>query len=356
MREYAVIMAGGSGTRFWPLSRIGRPKQYLNLTGNELLINETIDRLNHLFPLDQIMAVTGASQEDILRQTTEGRIRPDNVLIEPFARNTTACIGLAATVLKHRHGDAIMCILPADHYIREDEEFRAVLRRAMDLADSENCIVTIGIEPTFPATGYGYMKHSGDEVIKFVEKPVRETAEKYLKEGGYLWNSGMFVWKTSVILEQYRRLMPAVYESLMRLEAQMDSDTYEEVLSEVYQSIPKISVDYAIMERAGNVRVIPATFTWNDIGTWDSLDSLYEKDEQNNISVGPHVHMGTRNSMTYSQGRLIATIGLSHIGVVETEDAVLVFDRDHAQEVGSLWESIKKAGLSKYLEQVDAED
>ena len=354
MREYAVIMAGGSGTRFWPMSRIGRPKQYLPLTGKELLINETSDRLNRLFPGDNILAVTGAGQEEILRSATAGRILPANVLIEPCARNTTACIGYAAVTLRHRSGgDAVMCITPADHYIEQDDRFRKALRDGMDLAEREDCLVTVGIQPTYPATGYGYMKYLGDRVLNFVEKPVRETAEKYLSEGDYLWNSGIFIWRVSVILDYYRRLMPQVYELLVQIEEAMDTPREQEVLAEAYAKIPKISVDYAIMERADNVRVMRGDFTWNDVGTWDSLDSLIDKDEKGNASVGEHFHLNSTDTLTYSTGRLIATVGLDHIGVVETKDAILVFDRDHAQDIGILWENMMKNGKEEYLRQVD---
>lgn len=368
MNRYGVIMAGGGGTRFWPLSRKKMPKQFLNLTGRDALVNETIDRIAKSVQKENIYIVTNVSQAPLMREVTEGKLVPDRILEEPEARNTAACIGYAAVMLRKKYGDSIMCVLASDHYIKNTQVYSEVMDFAMKLAEEKNRLVTIGIRPTGPATGYGYIKYNkrireightiGAEsrkritaypVSDFVEKPGLSTAKSYVEQGCYLWNSGMFVWKTSVILRYFEELLPDVYECLMEIEQAIGTEKEKETVERVYPSIPKISIDYGIMERADDVIMLEGDFDWNDVGSWDVLDALYEPDAYNNVIYGDQIHIGSRNCVAYAKDKLIATIGLDNVVIVETEDAVLVCDKNRAQDVKKVVELLEEKGRMEYL-------
>lgn len=368
MERYGVIMAGGGGTRFWPLSRRQKPKQLLNLTGRDTMVNETIDRIAGNVPMDHIHIVTNVSQAPLMEEVTAGRIKKGNILAEPAARNTAACIGYAAVKLRKSFGDCVMCVLPSDHYIRDTKAYGEVMDFAMELAETTDRLVTIGIKPTGPATGYGYIKYdkrqkeigrrtgetSGKRITAwpvdgFVEKPDLSTAKAYVEQGCYLWNSGMFIWKTSVILKYFEELLPDVYECLLEIEEAIGTKKEQETLDRVYPVIPKISVDYGIMERADQVVMLEGDFGWNDVGSWDALDALYETDADNNVVYGKQIHIGSKNCIAYGQDKLIATIGLDNVVIVETEDAVLVCDKDRAQDVKRIVERLEEEGKTEYL-------
>ncbi len=356
MKTYGVILAGGGGTRFWPLSRKELPKQLLNLTGKDLMVNETIDRLEGNIEKDDIFVVTNISQAEIMYNATAGRIRKDHVLAEPAARNTSACIGYAAMEILQKYGDGIMCILPSDHYIREIAVYKKVIADAMHIAEETDALVTIGIQPTYPSTGYGYICHEASKindcyynVVNFVEKPNLQTAKKYLLSGDYLWNSGMFVWKASVIMRYFEKLLPDVYNCLQKIGASMNTESEKGVINEIYPAIPKISIDYGIMERADNVLVLEGSFGWSDVGSWDALEALYDKDEYGNIIYGEQVHIDTHDCIIYAKNKLVTTIGLENIIVVETEDAVLVCDKNRAQEVRKIVDALQDCNKPQYL-------
>ena len=368
MDRYSVIMAGGGGTRFWPLSRKKMPKQFLNLTGKDSLVNETIDRIAKNVPQENIYIVTNVSQAPMMRETTAGRIAPDRILEEPEARNTAACIGYAAVALQKKYGDCIMCVLASDHYIKNGQVYSEVMDFAIRMAEEKERLVTIGIRPTGPSTGYGYIKYNKRKrevghaigavsrkrivaypVSDFVEKPSLSTARSYVEQGCYLWNSGMFVWKTSVILKYFEELLPEVYECLMEIQGALGTEREKETVERVYPSIPKVSVDYGIMERADDVIMLEGDFGWNDVGSWDVLDVLYETDAYNNVRYGEQVHIGSRNCIAYAKDKLIATIGLENVVIVETEDAVLVCDKDRAQDVKKVVELLEEHGKTQYL-------
>lgn len=368
MDRYSVIMAGGGGTRFWPLSRRKVPKQFLNLTGRDTMVNETIDRISANVPKENIYIVTNVSQAPLMQEVTKGRLVSDRILKEPAARNTAACIGYAAVTIQKKYGDSIMCVLASDHYIKDAQVYSEVMDFAMKLAEEKDRLVTIGIRPTSPATGYGYIKYNkrvrevghtigavsqkritAYPVADFVEKPGLSTAKSYVEQGCYLWNSGMFVWKTSVILKYFEELLPDVYECLMEIEKAIGTDGEKETVERVYPSIPKISVDYGIMERADNVIMLEGDFGWNDVGSWDVLDVLYDTDENNNVVYGDQIHIGSRNCIAYAKDKLIATIGLDNVVIVETEDAVLVCDKDRAQDVKKVVELLAEQGRTQYL-------
>jgi len=363
MKRYGVVMAGGGGSRFWPLSRKERPKQLLNLSGKDLMINETLDRLSAVVERENMFIVTNVFQAELMKVETEGRIKKDHILAEPAARNTSACVGYAAMEIMRKYGDGIMCILPSDHFVKDEEEFSHVLEAAMVAAEQTDALVTIGIEPSFAATGYGYIKGKqgsrtsvGDQngkyysvVEEFVEKPDKETAQIYLESGNYLWNSGMFIWKASTILSYLERLLPDVYRCLSEIGDAMGTEKEQEVLEKIYPLIPKISIDYGIMERADNVLVIPGSFGWNDIGSLDMLCLMKEADGNENVRYGETICEESSHCIIYGTDKLIATIGLENMIVVQTKDVVLVCPRDRAQEVKTIVDQLAEQGRERYL-------
>ena len=355
MNTYGVIMAGGGGTRFWPLSRQQEPKQLLNLSGKDLMINETIDRIATIANKEDIFIVTNVAQVPKMVQATTGRLKEDHILSEPSARNTSACIGYAAMEIVKKYGDGIMCISPADHFIKNQPEFTRILKEACLVAEKEDKLITIGINPTYPATGYGYIKFDkvGDAlakpVVEFKEKPDLETAKEYVASGEYAWNSGMFIWKASTILKKFEELLPDVYACIVKIGDAMNTPEEKQVIEEVYPTIPKISVDYGIMERSSDVLVISAEFGWNDVGSWENMDVIYDEDEKGNIIVGEHINIDTTNTIAFSKKRLISTVGVDNLIIVETDDAFLVCDRNRAQDVKLIVDQLNEEGKKNYL-------
>lgn len=355
MKTYGIIMAGGGGTRFWPLSRQDLPKQFLNLTGTDLLVNETIDRLAGVVDGEDIFIVTNEAQAGLMFESTGGRIRRDHILAEPAARNTASCIGYAAAEIVHKYGDGIMCVVPSDHYIKDEPAFEQVLSQAIEAAQETDRLITIGIKPDFAATGYGYIKYVREEgkkyfrVDEFVEKPDIRTAKSYIKSGGYAWNSGMFIWKASVILKCFEKLLPDVYTCLMEIAESLGTDREKEVINKVYPTIPKISIDYGIMERAKDVLMLEGNFGWNDVGSFDALRAIYDADENGNVIFGEQIHIDTKNCISYAKNKLIAALGVEDLIIVETDDAVLVCHKDKAQDVKNIVEGLKEQGKTEYL-------
>ena len=358
MKVYGVIMAGGGGTRFWPLSRQKTPKQLLNLTGNELMVNEAVDRLSYVTDKKNIFIVTNATQVPPMLKATEGRLRPDHILSEPAARNTSACIGYAAMEIVRKYGDGIMVITPSDHFIKDDAEFARILSTAVNAAETSDKLVTVGITPTFPATGFGYIKFAdaadteAKPVMEFREKPDEETAKQYVASGVYAWNSGMFIWKASTILEKFRIYIPDIYADLEKIGNAMLTESEKAVIEEIYPNIRKISVDYAIMEPSaskGDVLVIPAEFGWNDVGSWDMMDVLHTPDAQGNVMVGDALAVESTNTVIYSSGRLVAAVGVNDLVIVETPDAVMVCPKSKAQDVKKIVDALNEKGRKELL-------
>lgn len=352
MNVYGVVMAGGGGTRLWPLSTRKKPKQFLNLSGKETLVNEALDRLAGV--ARETFIVTNAAQAQEMLSQTAGRVAEDHILREPAARNTAACIGYAAMTILKKYGDGIMCVVPSDPYIRDEEGFRQTLRQAVSAAEETDALVTIGIRPTFPSTGYGYIRNAAVEgkpwhrVEEFVEKPDEETAKRYLAEG-YAWNSGMFIWRASTILSWFKRLLPDIYACLERLAEGFGTEREEEILWEIYPEIPKISVDYGIMERADHVLMIPGDFGWSDVGGWDAFDALKERDENGNIAVGKTLLLDSRGCTAYSVDRLIAAVGVRDLIIVQAGKSVLVCPASEAQRVKEIVETLAERGEDAYL-------
>ncbi|MBW2561939.1 MAG: mannose-1-phosphate guanylyltransferase, partial [Deltaproteobacteria bacterium] len=292
---YAVIMAGGKGTRFWPLSREKMPKHLLNITGKKTIIQYTVDRITPLVARENILIVTGASHCDEIRQHLP-QLPAENILVEPVGRNTAPCIGLAAMHIRKKDPEGVMCVLPSDHLIADTEPFLASLIAARDMAKMRDCLVTIGIRPRWAETGYGYMEQGkttdaiGEtkvyQVRSFREKPDVKTAEKFLKDGKFFWNSGMFIWKVSTLLDAIQKLLPDLYEGLLKIEDAIGTDREAQVLSEIYGGIEPVSIDYGVMEKAPDVVMLEGDFGWNDIGSWDALWDVLEKDAKGNVTRG----------------------------------------------------------------------
>lgn len=357
MQVYNVIMAGGGGTRFWPLSRQANPKQLLNLSGDDALINETIKRINSLSNKENLFIVTNKTQVELLKQTVGNMCEHSNILIEPSARNTAAAIGYAAFNIMKKYGDGIMCVYPSDHYIKDEDEFLNILNKSINVAKESDKLVTIGIKPTFPSTGYGYINFNRNnlfdeaayDVIDFVEKPNYETAKSYVQSGQYVWNSGMFVWKVSKILEDFKRYLPKIFYKLEKMSGFIGTSNEEEKIKEIYPTIPSISIDYGVMERSNDVVVVPGDFGWNDVGSWDVLGAIYPTDKEGNIKRGENITIDTKDCIVYSEDKLISTVGVKNLIVVSTEDSVMVCKKDKAQDVKKIVEKLKEKDSIMYL-------
>lgn len=358
---YAVIMAGGVGTRLWPRSREATPKQTLHVIGDGTMIQNTVARLQPLVPHERILIVTNDAQADVLRPQIPA-VPAENFITEPFGRNTAPCIGLAATAIERNDPEAIMIVLPADHHIENVQEFQERLNVAVDVAATTDGLVTLGITPTRPETGYGYIQASEDpkglpdyfdkgvrRVRTFAEKPDRITAERFLESGDFLWNSGMFVWKTSTILGEFESRLPELYEELMKIEEAYGTDSYEDELERTYRRITPISIDYGVMEKAQDVYVLIGEFGWSDVGSWDETYRLARKDDEENYLLGNVVALDTERSLVYGSERMVATIGLEDVIVVDTGDAVLVCRRGDSQDVQKVVDYLRRKKITSFL-------
>lgn len=362
MQRAAVIMAGGGGTRFWPVSRMAAPKQLVKLTGDDVMINETIKHYDSVIGRENTFIVTNEKQAKLMDKVLFDEVDRSHILIEPVQRNTAPCIIYAAMTLKKMYGDALMAVLPADHHIGNIKEYERVINLALDTAEKTDRIVTIGIKPTFPSTGYGYINFSskasvGTEVydlLKFVEKPNYDVAKEYVDSGRYLWNSGMFIWKVSVILDYFKKLLPDMYNQMEAIFDKLRTPFEAKAIEETYPLLEKISVDYGIMEKASGVYVIPADFGWNDVGSWDSLDNVFNGDANGNIVVGDSrdsILEGCTNTVVFDScgDKFIAGVGLDNIVVVQTKDAILVLNKDKAQDVKRIVDALKESKREELL-------
>jgi mannose-1-phosphate guanylyltransferase len=357
---YAVIMAGGGGTRLWPISRRKHPKHILPLLGKRTLFQITLDRLDGFIPLQQIYVVTTSEQEqELISQAPD--LPVENFLIEPMPRGTASVVGLAAAILTKRDPQAVMLVLPADHFIRNRELFQNMLRVADQVA-RKDYLVTLGITPTFPATGFGYIQQEAPlpegfefpvyRVLRFTEKPDEATAMAMLAAGGHSWNSGMFIWRVDRILEEFSRQMPDLKGALDRILAAWGTSSQKMTLAIEWQKLRSETIDYGIMEHANNVVVLPAAgLDWSDVGSWDSLFDVLQPDAGGNVTVKcEHMPIETHNSLIYSSGKkLIVTIGVEDLIVIDSEDALLVCHRDQAQQVRQVIANLKESQREEYL-------
>jgi mannose-1-phosphate guanylyltransferase len=352
---YAVILAGGVGSRFWPRSRKQKPKQMLNIFGNHTLLQETITRISPLVPIEQVLIVTTRELAPHLKQQLP-ELKDENFLIEPVGRNTAPCIGLAAMKLAARDPEALMVVLPADHLISDAERFLTCLQQALDTARQFEALVTIGIKPTHPETGYGYVQFNPSkqkatgayEVITFAEKPNLATAQRFLASGDFLWNSGMFIWSVQRILKDIEISLPELYAALDQINKLEGSDDQSQYPT-IYSGIKAISVDYGIMERAANVAVVRGDFSWTDIGNWAEVYRLSPKDENGNVNLNGNVLVEARNCYIDSPDRFVTLVGVQDLIIINTGDALLICHREHAQDVKKAVEFMERHQMDKYL-------
>ncbi len=353
----AVIMAGGRGERFWPRSRDRAPKQFLSLTDDgETMLQKTAARLNGLVLNEHIYVVTNAEHLALAKQQLPN-LPQFNLLAEPTARNTAPCIALAAGVIRKRHGDAVMLVLPADHMIQHRSLCRDILRKAIDAAAAGAHLVTVGITPTYPETGYGYIQFTQDKpamqgvyhVEAFCEKPNAETAKAYVRSGRYLWNSGMFAWRTSVYCNALRAHLPAVADFADHISAVCDTPQFDSTLAEEFPKLPSVSVDYGVLEKSEQLFTIPAGFGWDDVGSWPALGRVAKTDTNGNYRNGDIMTIGTKNCVFYGGKRLIAAVGLENIVLVDTDDALLACSVENAQNVRKITEMLREQGRADLL-------
>ena len=357
-KMYCLIMAGGSGTRFWPSSRTAKPKQYLNLFGNESLLQSTVRRFENFMDRQHIYIVSSQSQKKVLEEQTP-EIPRRNLIYEPVGKNTLPCIGLAAMFAEKDDPEGVMVVSPSDHLIRNEELFRDTVLAGAKTAREQNGIVTIGITPSYPATGYGYIQVekelSGGEKIRqfkvkqFVEKPDLDTAKSYLGQGGFFWNSGLFIFKVSVFLDAVKKFAPSLYHDLKKIQAELGKSSYEQTLDTIYRAVESISVDYGIMEHAQNIFLVEGNFEWNDLGSWESVYLFSEKDKKGNTGVGEATFLDSENSYVFSDDGLVALIGLDDVIVVRDGNATLVCRRDKAEDVKKIVEQLKAERKDRFL-------
>jgi mannose-1-phosphate guanylyltransferase len=355
---YCVVMAGGSGTRFWPKSRQTKAKQFLRILGTQSLIESTLSRFKKIVDSDKIYIVAKACQEALLREHAPW-IPEKHLIFEPLGKNTAACIGLAAVHISRRDPDAVIVVSPADHLVKKEDRFCKVIQAAEKLAEERDAIVTIGIPPTRPSTGYGYIQINGDHrtlyhvdtyrIKTFAEKPNIETAERFLASGDFFWNSGIFVFKCSVILKAFEEHLPDLYESLMEIRDALSGDLPEPVIARIYQQLKNISIDYGVMEKARNVFMVKGNFVWDDLGSWDQVYKLSSQDKNGNSVAGNAVLLDTRNSYVASDRGVVAVLGLEDIVVVREGDAVLVSKRNRSEDVRHVAERLRQERLNDYL-------
>ena len=357
---YIVILAGGSGTRFWPLSRTARPKQLISITGDRTMLQRTVERVLPLKP-KRILIITNTIQaEETERQVVHYRMIPIDVIAEPLARNTAPAIGLAATIIAAHDPEGVMVVLPADHFIKDEQALQKALFDAAHAARS-GYLVTLGILPSRPETGYGYIEADMDlrgsgpfPVRRFVEKPPLDEAVRYLDAGNFFWNSGMFIWRADTVRAEIRTYLPELDEALSRLAFTNDiwelSDL-EEQIAAVYASVASVSIDYGVMERSSRVQVVPVEMGWSDVGSWSSLPEVVAADESGTVCVNAsgHVSLDSSGCLIYVDNKTVATVGVHDLIVVSTPDALLICDRERAQDVKKVVEELGKRGCDFVL-------
>ena len=350
MKTTAVIMAGGRGERFWPKSRNDFPKQFLSLTSDgKTMIQKTVQRILPLVSYDDIFIVTNQKYVGLVKEQLP-QIPDENILAEPMAKNTAPCIGLACAVIRKKYQDAMMLVLPSDHLIRYEPMYIDTLKQAISVAEQDNTLVTIGITPTYAETGYGYINFSRDtqenrmcvyKVNRFVEKPDIDTAKKYLASGDYLWNSGMFVWNVSSIMNDFARFLPETYEGLERIEESVGQDNFEQVLRTEFEKFKSESIDFGIMEKSDSIYVVSGSFGWDDVGSWLALERINTTNEYGSYVKGDVITINTKRSIVSGGKRLIAMVGVEDMIVVDTDDTILICAKDSAQDIKKVIENLK---------------
>ena len=360
-KVYAVILGGGKGTRFWPLSRELAPKQLLKIIGSKSMLEQTISRISPIIPQKNICIVANRVLTSEIKNHLHPKAEEINFFEEPEGKNTAPAIGLAAINIRKLAIDPVMILLPSDHFIEKEDEFIEILKQGIDLS-LEDYIVTIGIKPLKPETGYGYIKIKNEKlkvksqrypackVERFVEKPDYETACGYLKEGGYYWNSGMFIWKVSTILKEIETFMPDLSRGLMKIDEVIGTDEEQIRKEEIFSNLASESIDYGVVEKSEKVVVIPADIGWNDVGSFSSLYDVTKKDKDENVVTGNVINVDTTGSIVYgSENRLLAVLGLKDTIVIDTDDATLVCPMDRAQDIKRIVDDLREKGSEKHI-------
>lgn len=356
MKKTALIMAGGRGERFWPKSRKNLPKQFLSLTDDgKTMIQLTVERILPLVDMQDIYIATNRDYKKLVREQLP-EIPEENILCEPVGRNTAPCIGLGAVHIARKYDDAVMFVLPSDHLIKYNTIFLNTLSDAAEVAEQGENLVTLGITPDYPETGYGYIKFNPNETLgrafavdRFVEKPDMETAKEYLATEQYLWNSGMFIWKISTILHNMKKYLPETYSGLQRIQNAIATADEQSVLEQEFEAFHSESIDYGIMEKAQNIYILSGSFGWDDVGSWLAVERIRQSNEFGNVITGNAVTVDTKNTIIEGGKKLIATVGIEDLIIVDTEDALLICEKDSAGNIKKVLENLKICNRTEYL-------
>lgn len=356
MKKTALIMAGGKGERFWPKSRTALPKQFLSLTGDgKTMLQLTVERILPLVDMEDIYIATNRSYQELVRQQLP-ELPMENILCEPVGRNTAPCIGLGAVHIAQKYEDAVMLVLPSDHLIKYNAMYLDTLARAAEVAEEGENLVTLGITPDYPETGYGYIKFLPDQrhgagfaVERFVEKPDLETAKAYLATEQYLWNSGMFIWRIQTILRNLERHLPDTYAGLLRIGAAIGTAEENAVLEREFSAFKSESIDYGVMEKAENIYTLPGSFGWDDVGSWNAIERIQQANEFGNVINGKAVTVDTKRCIIQGGKRLIATVGLEDLIIVDADDALLVCEKGDTAAIKKVLEHLRICNQTEYL-------
>jgi mannose-1-phosphate guanylyltransferase len=357
---YAVIMAGGVGSRFWPRSRERSPKQVLEIVGSGTMIQNTVKRIEPLVPIERVCIVTNRLQKELIAKQLP-KLPEENILVEPVGRNTAPCVGLAAQWVRHKDPNGVMIVLPADHLIRDDKEFIRILGSAVRVAEENEALVTIGIKPTHPETGFGYIQFDDSDdrnvyasegiyrVKTFAEKPNYETAEKFLKSGDFVWNSGIFIWRASVILDEIERQLPELDVQLKKIAPAVGTPGYYHAVEVAYGVLRGVSIDYGVMEKAKNVYVAKGDFGWSDVGSWDEVTRLTPVDGDGNATRGTVIIRDAASNYVDAGNKMVAIVGAEDLIVVSTDDAILICKKGHSQDVKEIVDYLRRKQMNEFL-------
>lgn len=356
MKRTALIMAGGRGERFWPKSRQSLPKQFLSLTDDDkTMIQLTVERILPLVDIEDIYIATNRNYKELVRQQLP-ELPEENILCEPVGKNTAPCIGLGAMHISKKYDDALMFVLPSDHLIKMNKIFLRTLKDACEVAEQGENLVTIGITPDEPETSYGYIRFDAEhsvgrafKVEQFVEKPNLERAKAYLASGQYMWNSGMFTWKVSTILNNMQQFLPETFEGLCRIREAIGTEQENEVLVKEFTAFKSESIDYGIMEKAANIYILTSAFGWDDVGSWLAVGRIQKTNEFGNVVSGNAITVDTQNTIIQGGKKLIATVGLENMIIVDTEDALLICEKEHAADIKKVLENLRMCNRTEYL-------
>lgn len=356
--KYAVIMAGGVGTRLWPLSKEKKPKQFISIDGNETLLVQTIKRIQEVVPKDNCFVITNKDYHDLTKETLKNLIPHTNIILEPLKKNTAACISYATLHLEKLFGTGLVCFIPADSYVMDKDEYLHSIRQAYHAAKNSKELIIIGVNPTNPATGYGYIQVKSEEcfepksisrVVEFKEKPSIETAKEYIKSNKYLWNSGLVAGHLQAFISAIQQFIPKHFEMLSKALMHQNEPDFDSIIENAYSELLAISFDYGVLEKSKNLLAVKGSFNWYDIGSLDALSIIIGSDDSGNSIYGKHLGIDTKNSIIYSLENLITTIGLSDMIIVNVGDRIVVCPKDRVQDLKTLVENLKNNGYEKYI-------